>query len=166
MSQLILRNEGGIYERKLYTLDISTLSEILPSLSSIGKHFALLLACDARSFPDETLIELGEALIRRGLAYLVTWGPDCERVHDMVDMAEREVVAELPPESVVMTTWHSDESLAEAFWYFLYCTYPDEAYADTCKSAIAVTVGNSSWGEEIKTWLNDSKLLNREVGLD
>ena len=84
----------------------------------------------------------------------------------MVDMAEREVVAELPPESVVMTTWHSDESLAEAFWYFLYCTYPDEAYADTCKSAIAVTVGNSSWGEEIKTWLNDSKLLNREVGLD
>jgi hypothetical protein len=41
-------------------------------------------------------------------------GPDCERVHDIID----EVIVNRNPgetdEDVIMTTWHDDEALNEA----------------------------------------------------
>ena len=56
------------------------------------------------------------------------WGPDCERVHDIID--EEDIGPNPPPtmDRVVMTTWHDDKSLAEAIWFVLHNSWPDESY--------------------------------------
>ena len=50
----------------------------------------------------------------QGAVYVCVWGPDCERVHDIID----EVIVNRNPgetdEDVIMTTWHDDEALNEA----------------------------------------------------
>jgi len=93
--------------------------------------------------------ELCSQLLKLGCAYLSTWGPDCERVHDIMDKvadAESNITS-----GVVMTTWHDDESLSEALWYFLNCTHPDEEYAPKgCDLGLVVVVASKEWTAEIE----------------
>ena len=80
---------------------------------------------DATALAAAELGEFCRHLLRSGCAYLCTWGPDCERVHDVMDQA---VVGENPPDTYlgcVMTTWHEKESLIDALEYFFDCTLPD-----------------------------------------
>jgi hypothetical protein len=81
---------------------------------------------------DRSGSELGRFclhLLQLGCPYLCTWGPDSERVHDIMD---EESAGNNPPQSdqgCVMTTWHEKESLRDALSFFLDCTCPDGAYA-------------------------------------
>src|ERR1035438_5466181 len=79
------------------------------------------------------------------------WGPDCERVHDAMDA---EIVGENPPTTYigcVMTTWHAEDTLREAFDYFLDCTTPNEDFAPGgCASALTVVVRATDWAEDIE----------------
>lgn len=89
-------------------------------------------------------------LLDRGICYLCVWGPDCERVHDLFD-AER--LPKEPEGRVVMTTWHSEDPLQEAIWFFANCTVPDEAFAPDCTDWVAISVRNATWGQEIRSAL-------------
>jgi len=91
---------------------------------------------DARSIDSGQIGELAEKMADKGLAYLCVWGPDCERVHDIFD--EIEVQRDLEPtdDNVIMTTWHSAESLEESLWFFVNCAFPAEAYEQSCKEWI------------------------------
>lgn len=86
---------------------------------------------------------VAEQLIDSGCAYLCAWGPGCERVHDIFD----EILVRMDPDpaddSVVMTTWHADESIEEALWVFLRGTSPDERHEDSCRSGVVVVVGRA-----------------------
>ena len=62
-------------------------------------------------------------MLEQGIAYLCVWGTDCERVHDLFDL---ERMPDEPKGRVVMTTWHSKESLSEALWFFANCVEPDD----------------------------------------
>jgi hypothetical protein len=66
-------------------------------------------------------------LVRDGCRYLMAWGRDCEIWHDDVDQANLAMFDfEVPDRDLVMTTWHSDESLAEVFWFAGNCaSHPD-----------------------------------------
>ena len=113
-------------------------------------HFACLLAADARAVSDAQLLNLADHLLTRGLAYFCAWGPDCERVHDLVDHA---VVlrtlrdGRLPP---VMTTWHAAESLEEAAWFLLNAAHPDPTLAPTCQARLGIAVANTSWAIQLQ----------------
>ncbi len=89
-------------------------------------HFSCLLVCDARSWSDEIILAAADHLLDRGLAYFCAWGPDCERVHDLVDDAILRSEVDGPnylhgddERYPVLTTWHSEETLDEALWYLL-----------------------------------------------
>ncbi len=56
---------------------------------------------------------VAEVLLGSGGVYFCTWGNGCERVHDII-----EVDPDPADDSVVMTTWHDDETLDEALWFF------------------------------------------------
>ena len=62
-------------------------------------------------------------LIRSGCLYAIAWGTDCEAWHDDVD--EALLVAfdfkEIPDDRHIMTTWHNDKPLSEAFWFAGFC---------------------------------------------
>ncbi len=116
-----------------------------------GEQFVCLCAMDARSISDEQISALCSRLIQLGCAYLCSWGPDCERVHDIMD---RTVIGSDPPKTYLgclMTTCHAKESLAEAVDYFLTCTVPDGYYSPNgCTKALAVAVGSGLWATQIK----------------
>ena len=106
-----------------------------------GRHFVCLCVMDARNTSADELGSFCSNLLRTGCAYFCAWGPDCERVHDAMDA---EIVGDDPPTTYigcVMTTWHANEALRDAFGFFLDCTAPDEDFApDGCASALIIVV--------------------------
>src|SRR4051794_40036211 len=66
-----------------------------------------------------------EWLVHSGCLYAVTWGLDCEEWHDSVDDANLTAFdyGDIPDDRFVMTTWHSKESLGEAFWFAGQCAF-------------------------------------------
>ena len=113
--------------------------------------FICFCALDARPFDDETIAQFCSILLRLGCAYFSVWGPDCERVHDIMD---RQAVGAKPSATdlgCVMTTWHSSELLEDAAWFFLRCAVPDEDYApDGCRTALAIAIGPDVSFEQIR----------------
>lgn len=118
------------------------------------QKFVCLCAINASSMSSEALSGFCSQLIDRGCAYFCVWGPDCERVHDIMDES---VMGDNPPETDIgclMTTWHARESLSEAVDFFLTCTVPDEAYAPTgCRFGLAVVIGPPDWAAEMEQHL-------------
>ena len=109
----------------------------------------LFLAVDATSIPNSVLRAVARELLDRGLASLCVWGTDCSRVHDQFDL-------ERHPDSEVETTWHSDETLEEALWYFANVAYPDDSFERDCRDWVALAVANDAWEEGIRTELIDN----------
>ena len=64
-------------------------------------------------------------LVGSGCLSFSAWGLDCESWHDGVDTANLEAFdyGEIPDEKFIMTTWHENEPLAEAFWYVEFCAF-------------------------------------------
>lgn len=67
-------------------------------------------------------------LVANNCLYVVAWGVDCEQWHDAADWAVLEAFDynDIPDDKFVMTTWHDDEPLSEAFWFAGNCAFhPD-----------------------------------------
>jgi len=111
----------------------------------------LILAWDARDASADTVSTFVAPLLRQGASYFVCWGPDCERVHDIID----EMVSYpdndfgVPEDSCIMTTWHASEPLREALRFFLVNSWPDEHYQGSTHTALAIAVGSPAWAAEI-----------------
>ena len=151
--------------RRYFSLEGESLHDIALAIPPVEGHFVLLLACDGSTLSDEELREFSTALLDKGIAYLVCWGPDCGRVHDLFDLAEVERDIESGDGPTVMTSWHDDESLDEAFYFFLFTAWPDEAFGSTCNTAIAASVGNASWSNRVRERFSDVEGLKTAVGL-
>jgi len=110
--------------------DLPTAVEVLRDLAAPRGGFGLFLACDANGHPRGDISTLASAALSAGMHWFASWGPDCERVHDIVDghfedlardhedraLAASQPLVDFP---MVMTTWHDDEPLTEAldtFW--------------------------------------------------
>ena len=68
---------------------------------------------------------IAEWLVGAGCLYAVAWGVECKEWHDSVDWANLEAFnfKQVPDEGHVMTTWHDDEPLSEAFWFAAHCAF-------------------------------------------
>ena len=165
LPSLELRAADGPLGRQLFSLQVSASDEILAATQAVAPHFAVFLAWDATTVATEEISRLATLLHNRGLAYLCTFGPDCERVHDIFDEVELELEGARPSESVIMTTWHDDESLEDALWFFVNNSFPDAAYEDTCHTGIAVTIGNRQWAIQVADYLSNLPKLNAAAGV-
>ena len=119
-------------ERDLYVSVAHDIKTWSPELTRL-RPFVALLAMDADTEENETLELLASHLIAAGCHYVCTWGPGCERMHDVVDEVWHRVnsdLAALPAdawdERDVMTTWHERESLDEALWYAIFLAHLEE----------------------------------------
>jgi len=151
--------------RRYYSLDAATAADVSRAIPSSARTFVLFLAWNATNESDETIRALARDTFAKGLAYLVAWGPDCSRVHDLFDFTGIDEGYYPSEDSVVMTTWHEDESLASALWFFLFNTVPDQAFETTCNTAIAVAVANAEWADTIQRYLRNPAELNRAAGV-
>ena len=150
--------------RGFYSVAADSAADLAAAIPATGQHFVLFLAWDASGATDEEILAVARILLSKGLAYLVAWGPDCSRVHDIFDFACVEESSD-PSESVVMTTWHDDESLASALWFFLFNTVPDESYETTTNTAFAAAVASTECAVSIRLYLCDKALLDRDAGV-
>lgn len=83
---------------------------------------------------EEWLDQIAEWIVATGCLYVVAWGVHCERWHDSVDWAVLRAFdfGDVLDERFVMTTWHSDEPMSDAFWYAGHCaTHPDVELGET-----------------------------------
>ncbi len=143
--------------RKLFSITLAHFGDLPARLELPTQHFVCFLASDATSVDSEALTRFARSLLMSGCVYFSSWGPDCERVHDSFDAA---CDVDAP---VIMTTWHSQESLDEALWFFVCDTHPDEAYSSACGCGIAISIGNSAWAEHIQGRLTDTEGLKKLV---
>ena len=145
-------------ERQLYALDLNEPGDIAMARELPGPHFACFIAWDAQSATDEVVAAFVARLLDAGASYISAWGPCCERVHDIADRLRP---TQEPTDSVVMTTWHDDESLEDALWFFVFNTFPDDAFVRTTRSGLGVSVGNSEWAAAIRNALRDPSAFAR-----
>ena len=115
-----------------------------------SRYFAFFVAMDARNIADDEIARAATKLLSRGLVFLSAWGPDCERVHDLFDQSAFEINEKLTGNDVIMTSWHSKESLLEALWFFVHCAHATESFAAQCSNWIIATIGNPEWEREIR----------------
>lgn len=153
----------GVSGRELSVLELPDPGSLPESLEVPGPHFICLVACDAGAYSAEELGTFAERLLEAGAVFICTSGPDCERLHDIFD---EEIVggdSEEPRFPIsIMTTWHED-SLDEAIWFFLYTAFPDDEFWDTCRCALAISIGNPAWAASIRRALSDPSKFSRRV---
>nr|WP_242447436.1 hypothetical protein [Aurantiacibacter aquimixticola] len=73
-------------------------------------------------------------LVDAGALYVITWGIACEDWHDAVDWALLKIFdyGPIPDEKHIMTTWHSNEPVEEAFWFAGHSAFhPTEELVET-----------------------------------
>lgn len=58
-------------------------------------------------------------LVQSGCLCMMAWGQDCSSWDDSVDLAslKKHDFGEIPDDDFIMTSWHTDESLEEVFWF-------------------------------------------------
>src|SRR5262245_3866399 len=104
-------------------------SEFVPDFSALeivgipSARIILLVVADARDVPVSTIARVADRFLGSGLIQVCVWGPDCQRVHDIFDEVH---VGDgsICPGFTLMSTWHDDEPLEHAIWYFLQCAFP------------------------------------------
>jgi len=139
------------HERQVWLLKVNTIQTAFAWDELHGEKFVCLCAMDARPIPREALWRFCSHLIDLGCAYFCAWGPDCERVHDIMDeqaIGDNGSAADI---GCLMTTWHAKESLLEAIEFFRTCTIPDEEYAPSgCPHGLVIAIGSTEWAVTIE----------------
>jgi hypothetical protein len=135
---------------------IETIEQLPEAIQPGNACFTLLLAWDAPVDPTQ-LEAWMRPVVERGLVCFCAWGEGCEAVHDAVDRcAVAMLKGDVRDDNIIMTTWHSDESLAEALWYLAHCAEPASARNISSFDRFAIAVDNPAWAEEMRTLLTRS----------
>jgi hypothetical protein len=146
--------------RTLFLTSAHGLDQLPAAVNPTSPHFALFVACDATRAENFLVFSVADQLMSKGLAYLCVWGPGCERVHDLFDEQRFSRNENETIENVIMTTWHSKETLPEALHFFTHWAYPAASFEESCRNWIAASVGNPEWEQLIRTVL----LTHNECG--
>lgn len=140
-------------------------SLIWPSDITIpSKRFRLFVAADTENNPVDVVSTFAYAALGKGMAYFSSWGPGCERFHDIVDevileddLGDRRFVGS--DESVCMTTWHAKHELDEALDFFARFARPSGSFEPDSDYWLAVSVGNAEWAASIRQILGPTTFL-------
>ncbi len=122
--------------------------------------FSVLLVIDSRDVAEDGF-RAWNTFARRaadqGMAYFSTWGPDCERLHDIMDetVVAWEVIEENPAPLFIMTTWHCNEDLDEALWFVQHVAFNPESQQGS-EPCIVALVGRPDLVEHVSTHLERS----------
>lgn len=142
--------------RALYVLEVAGTGA--EGFRKPAPRFGCFLVADATRLTDQAIRGLARVLLDAGAAYFAAWGPNCERVHDLIDA---ECLCDEPDEhdDVVMTTWHADVALDEAIWESVYVAMPTGRYAQGCDALVAIVVDDPPAAAQIRRRYGDLKGL-------
>ena len=104
----------------------------MPSVTGLAPFRAVVIV-DAIVTPQWQRA-VSESLVRSGCLWMIAWGIDSSSWDDSVDCANLGAFdyREIPDETFVMTSWHHDKPLSEAFDFCKRCAeHPTVALATT-----------------------------------
>ncbi|MEL7185354.1 MAG: hypothetical protein AAFN50_02820 [Pseudomonadota bacterium] len=133
----------------------------IPLFEFKSEFFGVLLVWDSIGTNEDELVAVGKKLIDQGAVYVCCWGPGCEKLHDAIDHADQE--NDRPGDAVLMTTWHDDEPLSEALWFFINTAFPHELYESECRGSIAIVIDNQSWADECSDALSKPRQFSQQA---
>jgi hypothetical protein len=125
--------------------------EAWPRALPVGPSFQLFLALDGRQFGNQEIRDFARRALEQGMVTASVWGPDCERVHDLIDDAIIDTRAGETTGSVILTIWHADDTLEAALDFFAQVLEPAADYAGS--SRLAASIGNDTYGKAIRSHL-------------
>jgi hypothetical protein len=129
-----------------------------------SRRFRLFVAADITNGATQVVADFALAALERGMVYFCSWGPDCERFHDIVDQlrdADELSVQEFsgPSESdVIITTSHADETLEESLDFFT-TVVPTEGFAEDSDFRLVICVGNADWLDRANRFLKSAEFF-------
>jgi hypothetical protein len=138
-------------ERVFYLCPADSIENLGEKASPSTANFGLFVAMNAKGVTDERILRGAKRLLSKGLACLCTWGPDCERVHELFDLAARGNNSDLFGDEVIITTWHADETLEEALWFFVHAAFVTKKFDKTCKDWIIAPISSTEWEQLIRS---------------
>ncbi|MCO6511076.1 MAG: hypothetical protein J5I65_09810 [Aridibacter famidurans] len=149
---------GNYSNRDLYLVSLSD-SNALQRIELPGsRYFFLLIVWHSAGADVDELFHIAETALKSGCVYVCTFGKGCESLHDILDetVVAWETIPEDRPidtgnwdENHIMTTWHDDELLEDAIWFFLNNTFVDEGLTKDCRAGVVLAIGASP-EEEMK----------------
>jgi hypothetical protein len=115
-----------------------------------GEEFACLLVVRDTSITGQEQASLSELLVAQGCRYAVCIGHECSSWDTSIDTAYIATDANFdPPDStLVMTSWHEDESIEEVAEFFFLCTCFDDF--DPCRFLVLCLGGDDASFEEVR----------------
>lgn len=154
-------------QRRLHFLIADDFKDLTPIMDLPEQNYICLLIWDAHKNSDQEIYKVGESILLSGAKYVCSWGSGCERVHVLIDLVSVDNEINNPndrnSDAVIMTTSHEDESLEEALYFFLACTWPDEEYIEANKAGIVICVGNSVYPQVIRKALQDPEEFRSQL---
>jgi hypothetical protein len=130
-----------------------------------SKRFRLFVAANVTNVSAETVSDFALAALNEGMVYFCSWGPDCERLHDIVDKI---VVEDDNGEQrfagpniggVIMTTWHAKDSLEDAIDFFATCAAPTDGLASESDFRLVICVANHLWAAQANVSLQSAEFF-------
>jgi hypothetical protein len=153
-------------EKVFYLCPADSIETLGDNTSPSTSNFGLFVAMNANGVADDSILLGAKKLLSKGLACLCTWGQDCERVHDLFDVAARHINSELSGDDVIMTTWHADASIEEALWFFVHTAFVTNKFANTCTDWIIAPISNPEWEQLIRSKIAEIKMIAEDLEED
>lgn len=148
-----MQNIGKYFDRQIYWINYNNFVDQLPD-----KDWLCLAISNIE--PDiDTFDKFVRTSISKNILEFKGHGKFGEKLHDLFDetMVEMEVI-EKHAEIGVMTTWHNDETLADAFWQCFFATcLPETSDLDNIK-IVCVDLDGVDRKEELKSYLKEFEL--------
>jgi hypothetical protein len=121
------------------------------SLKIPSKRYRLFVAADSQEESVKVISDFAAAALNCGMVSFCSWGPGCERFHDIVDevivqddLGERRFAGPNPHDTV-MTTWHQRDTLEEALDYFATLSKPTSGFLADSAFWLVMSVRNAEW---------------------
>jgi hypothetical protein len=131
---------------------VESLEHLPQCLPHARQYFSLLLAWHGPEHLNAGQSVAIKELVDCGLIYFCAWGENCESVHDAVDHCDIHRLQKV--DHIIMTTWHKDETLEEAMFFFQDCVCPAEPLQDMPYDRFAVSVGRPDWYQRMAQYFS------------
>jgi hypothetical protein len=144
-----------VKKRQVYVLRLAHLRDFPNRLEIPCPRFVLFVAADFTEGDGDS--SFANQVLDAGCVYFCAWGKGCESMHDLVD--DGIIERENGEPGHIITTWHSDEALADAVEFALFSAEPDDVFSNECRAVVLAVAGNDAWGMEIEA---NATLLSRD----
>ena len=147
--------------RDLYFVNLLRPENISNNLALSSPHYLCFIAWDSEDTPKDEISDFVTPLFMSGCVYFCLWGSGCKRMHDIIDEIHESIGSH--DDSVIMTTWHDDEPIEDAIFFFLNSTCEDEKYESTTNSSLAIVIGSNNYTETVRGALKDPFTFTKTV---